>query len=268
MNKDYRKIVYRNSNLFRKNKVKFNDIFKNINQIGGSKKLSIKYNDHKYIYEESEIDDNHYFLYSKENEECVFIVISKKDKTAEIHGIGNYKTCLYDSNQNVGSTLLKITLKMLKKYKDKFNIDLIILTDNSVKQCHNKSIVLSLMLVLLTGDTWYGKYGFRPIQIEDNKYVLNEVYNRLYEKNKTTMNTIKISDIDLIKFINKTNNDGLIKATVKLLSINGNMLLKDYLTNLLSNYDLMCDDFEKFYLDLYQDIGLTNLSRQLYGLFI
>ena len=34
-----------------------------------------------------------------------------ENKIAEIHGIGNYKSCLDDINTNVGSTLLKITLK-------------------------------------------------------------------------------------------------------------------------------------------------------------
>jgi len=68
--------------------------------------------------------------------------------------IGNYESCLVDTNVNVGSTLLKITIKMLKKYKDRFNIDKIILTDNSIKKCGNKNIILSTMLILLTGNNW------------------------------------------------------------------------------------------------------------------
>jgi len=43
---------------------------------------------------------------------------------------------------------------MLQKYKDKFNIDKIILTDNSIKKCGNKNIILSSMLILLTGNSW------------------------------------------------------------------------------------------------------------------
>jgi hypothetical protein len=42
---------------------------------------------------------------------------------------------------------------MIDKYR--FNIDKIILTDNSIKKCGNKiNIILSSMLMLLTGNTW------------------------------------------------------------------------------------------------------------------
>jgi hypothetical protein len=77
-----------------------------------------------------------FFLDYEENPlDCVSIIISKEYKLAEIHGIGNYKNCLQNSNTNVGSTLLKITIKMLKKYKNKLGINMIILTDNSIKIC-------------------------------------------------------------------------------------------------------------------------------------
>ena len=77
-------------------------------------KLIVKYNDHKYIFEKSEIDPDNYILYSLDGLECVSILINISDKTAEIHGIGNYETCVNTtlSNQHVGSTLLKITIKM------------------------------------------------------------------------------------------------------------------------------------------------------------
>ena len=56
-------------------------------------------------------------MYSKQDEDCIIVVISKDDKTAEIHSasfalakatvlkgrIGNYKTCLRDTNRNIGS---------------------------------------------------------------------------------------------------------------------------------------------------------------------
>ena len=48
------------------------------------------------------------------------------------------------------------------------------------------------MITLLTGDTWYGKYGFLPI---------DEALIPYYENNKKIMNTITINDIDLIKYL-------------------------------------------------------------------
>ena len=45
----------------------------------------------------------------------------------------------------------KISIKMLNKYQDKFNID------NSIKKCGNKNIILYTMLILLTGNNWQKK---------------------------------------------------------------------------------------------------------------
>ena len=65
-----------------------------------------------------------------------------------------------------------------------------------------------------------------------------------------------------------TNNDKLIKATTKLLYENKNMLLKDFLGNLIKDYDKTCELFLLFYRNLYQDIGLTDFSGKPFILFI
>lgn len=267
-----RGILYRKSDILSrhiKNKItreKYNLLFQ---QFGGAgKKLTVTHNDHKYIFEQT-MDDDYYILFSKdEKEECVMIVISKKEKTAEIHGIGNYRSCLLDTTENVGSTLFKITIKMIKKYKDRFGIEMIILADNSVKKCNNNNIKLSNMLTLLTGETWYGKYGFRPIEYSDNKYIIDKHSSELYEKNKHIIDTLKISDFDLIKYIMMIDNDPLIKATLKIIKQYPEMLLKDYLTNILKRYDENCYYFHKFYMKLYDDIDLHDFHRQLFGLVI
>jgi hypothetical protein len=267
MNRDILRILYKNSDIFRKNKVKLDNI-SIIDQNVEGNKLNINFNNHNYKFEESNINANHYILYSKEDDNCVIVIISKKDNTAEIHGIGNYKTCLYESNQNVGSILLKLTIKMLKKYKNKFNIKMIILADNSLKQCGKNNIKLSLMLTLITGDTWYGKYGFRPIDYQNDEYIIDKFNTELYEKNKKIINKLKISDIDLLKFIKLTNNKGLIKATNKILELNPDMLVKDYLRNMLSNYDKTCENFIKFYEYLFNEIMMFDPCYWQYGLIL
>ena len=266
MNKDIRKIIYRNSDLYRLHRVKLADALKE-DQIGGGNKLTITYNGNEYIFEKSIVDDNHYILSSKMNDDCVSIIISSNGLT-EIHGIGNYDTCLIDTNQNVGSHLLKLTLKMFKKYKNKFNIKMITLTDNSLKKCGKHDIKLAQMLTLLTGDTWYGKYGFRPIKYDNNTFVIDNHDNKNYEKNKTIMNHLRIKDIKLLNYIKLTENDKIIKATEKIINEAPKMLLKDYLSNFLSNYDKSCDNFNKFYRKLYEDIGLTNFHKQQFGLIL
>jgi len=254
--------IYRKSELIRQNKTQLRHFL--VDQIGGGKKLKVIYNDHEYVFNEA-LDKNYYVLYSKDEFECVTIIIDLENKIAEIHGIGNYTSCLDDINTNVGSTLLKITLKMIKKYKDKLDIKKILITDNSLKNCCNKNIKLPLMLTLSTCNTWYGNtknfcgcprnknhtnfclYGFKPVDDTLIKY---------YDNNK------KIKDIDLIKYIKMSKLDE--KIYRKTLTI----LVKDYLTQFLKEYDKTCKYFYDFYEQLFDDLELYNFHRNLFELVI
>jgi len=149
---------------------------------------------------------------------------------------------------------------MIKKYKDKFNIKKILITDNSLKKCHNKNIELSVMLTLLTGDTWYSKYGFKPV---DEKLKIK------YENNKKIMNTVTLKDIDLIKYLKMTILDkSVIEKSKKFIEKHQSQLVKDYLTEFLKQYDKTCEYFYDFYYYLFDDLGLYNLHRQTFELDI
>ena len=237
------------------------------NQFGGGKKLRVSYEGHEYVFEKSNIDNVNYILYSfTDNLECVSILINIEEKVAEIHGIGNYKTCVSTSlsNTSVGSHLLKITIKMLKKYKDKLNINHIVLIDNSKKKCDKVNINLTKMLILLTGNTWYGKYGFRPY--DNDYYVLHNKRNDIYNNNIYIMNTKTISDIDIMKYIKLTKKELLILRTQELLNSNPKYLLKDYIADLLRNYDKSCKYFYLFYEKLFDDLQLSDFRGFLFGL--
>lgn len=262
-------VLFKNSDLLKFHKVKFyNFSLVLYEQSGGGKQLIIDYNGTKYKFKENPIDPDHWFLTSSEGDDCVFVIIDRPSGVAEIHGIGNYKSCLADTNTNIGSTLLKITLKMLYKYKEKLGIKLIVLTDNSIKYCKNKEIKLALMLTLLTGDTWYGKYGFRPVIRSSNSYAIDKTDLDHYEKNKQIMSQVKITDIDLNKYISLTKNDKLMKAVVQLIKSNPNMLIKDFLTNFIRDYDSTCELFYEFYEKLYVKLGLFGFYRYLFGLYL
>jgi hypothetical protein len=229
------------------------------NQIGGGKKLKITYEDNEYIFEEA-MDKNYYVLWSKDEIECSTVVIDKENGYAEVHNISNYEACLATTNTNIGSTLLRITIAMLKKYKDKLNVKKIVLTDNSVKKCGNKNITLSTMMILLTGDTWYGKYGFRPRE---------ERFIKKYNNNKTIINSIKLEDIDLIKYLNKTElSKDIIKISKKFIKDHPKMLLKDYLTKFIKDFDKTCEYFYNFYEDLFDDLGLYDFRGRTFILDI
>jgi hypothetical protein len=269
MNKQIIFDIYRNSFILHyPNKMSNKEFYKILDQIGGGKKLTIEYNNEKYIFEESPINDNYYVLYSldKSELECVSIIIDKKYKLAEIHGIGNYSTCLKDTNINIGSLLLKLTLKMLKKYKERFNIKDIVLTDKSLKKCDSVYIKLSIMMILLSGHTWYGKYGFRPYDLKTNKLELDVRLNEKYEKNMEIMNTITISKANILKYILLTNKKSIIKDVERLLEIQPNYLLKDFIKSFIHNYDNTCKYFNIFYEKLFDDIGLYNFYKNTFGL--
>ena len=206
------------------------------------------------------MDEDHYVLFSKDNFECVSILIDKNDKIAEVHGIGNYSSCLKKINTNVGSTLFKLTLKMLKKYKEKLNINKILLTDNSLKKCNKKEIKLGLMLTLLTGDTWYGKYDFRPRE---------NILIKYYENNKKIINKITLGDIDLLKYLKMTKlKKSVIENAEKFIKKHQTLLVKDYLTKFIKEYDKTCEYFYDFYEYLFNDLGLYDFHQRTFELDI
>jgi hypothetical protein len=267
-------VLYKNSHIIRNKRIRHKDLFNNyINQKGGSinnlHKLSVKYNNHKYIFEKSQIDNDNYVLYALDDLECVSIILNIPDKIAEIHGISNYQTCINTtfSNQHVGSTLLQITIKMLKKYKDILNINKIILVDNSIKKCNNNiNIILQHMMILLCGHTWYGRYGFRPIDI--TTYELDRFSNDKYNNNVNIMKTITISQANLNKYIKLTNKKSLINDVENLVKFNPDYLLTDFIKSFLLEYDLTCKYFNLFYRELFDCIGLTDFRGIIFGLYI
>jgi len=264
MNKETLKILYRNSKILKN--ISLKTLF-NIKG-GGNRKLKVEYNNHTYIFEENEINDNYFTLSSMEGEglDCVIILISSKDNIAEIHSITNNKTCMANTNENIGSHLFKLTLKMIIKYSSKLNIKKICLGDMSIKKCGSYYIKLSKMLILLTGHTWYGKYGFRPR--DDNTNNIDKHENKKYEKNVKIMDSLTISNINLVKYIKMTKNHNFIEKTKATIMNKPNMLLKNFLKKFLKDYDKFCEYFNMFYEDLYDDIGLTNFQGASFVLML
>ena len=265
------KLLYKNSYIIRNKNIGMKYLFKNyLNQIGGSlninliDKLTFIYNDIEYIFFKSEIDEDHYVLYSTDELECVSIIIDIQNKLAEIHGIGNYKTCVIttDSNTSVGTILLNITIQILKKYKDKLGINKIMLVDNSIKKC----LELSTMLILIHGETWYGKYGFRPYDMLLSK--LDEINNNKYNKNIQIMKNITITDANILKYIKLTNKKSIIEDVEYLVKKYPNYLLSDFIKSFLKKYDKSCKYFNLFYKQLFDSIKLTSFYRGVFGLEI
>lgn len=247
-------------------KEKFNKMFhnKNIkNQNGGARDKStfVVYKGEKYLFTRVEEDDGYmyYALHQNQNEleqMCIMITVERELNNCDIHTLSYDKNCFaektIDKNKEwAGSDLLKISLLLINKIKDKYKIKTITLTDNAQKFCRErKNIDLGLMLTLISGDTWYGKYGFRP---------KNKILQKEYDKNKKIIKNTRMLDApyfksmleDALKKYYKKNN----KMQEEIMETydeycKHNKRLKNFLSFLLEYYDITCELFHEFYLEL------------------
>lgn len=272
--------IANNDDIFRNNLIKnYKNISNFINkiknkQIGGGKKIKIKYNDEKFVWEEDE--PNQWFLRDVNNDyDCVSVSFDSETKTAGILNINSdIVKCGNTILTNQGSHLFRITLKFIKKYKDTFGINKIQLKDTSIKYCNqNVSIKLGHFLTLLNGETWYTKYGFRPI---------NNLSKESYEYNKQIMNTTNINQINfskVIKLLNKLyQNKKITREQLEyIIKIYDKYLPKNiFVKHLLrlifrpTKYNFICNVFNLIYDDLVQILKLKTgyLANENYYLEI
>ena len=124
---------------------------------------------------------------------CLYIIIEKITHIANIINISYFKECSINGLHypRGGEILLRFGIFFLKDRKHTCNVDKIILQDNSFSICKKSKTKLSLALLhtMSLGDTWYGKYGFKPClsDFDDNGNV-----QIIYDKNllKTYENKI------------------------------------------------------------------------------
>ena len=174
--------------------------------------------------------DNEFEIYLSndfDDSSCITIQINKKTKVASIHNISKEKNDCFNHADFIlkhqGTFYLKMAIKLLKKYKEKFNINKITLIDNAVITCKESSefdkgkFNLSQSLLFTNGYTWYEKFGFK---------ITDEKKNKIVENSKKVIESLKIKDIDfdpilldasenkLYKFISATTINH-IKKTIK-----------------------------------------------------
>ncbi len=140
--------------------------YKNVNFI--FYKTSDKYSVNFSIFQENDDD---------EAVNCSVIMIDRMEGSADISGISYDPKCFTlpqvnsFGNDSTGKLLLKVTLTFIKKMKNHYNIKYIKLRDNSMKSCGTvgQNIPFYIYLMIVSGDTWYGKYGFVPFNQEQKK---------------------------------------------------------------------------------------------------
>lgn len=171
--------------------------YRHCSSIGG-RTIQKDYNNEQYSFEEFET--NFRALRSTDGYDCIMIGIDPENNVFQICNINaDTVMCGITIQTKQGSHLLNIALKFLNEHKNTINIKKIRLKDTAAISCpgSSRSIRLSDFLTLLTGDTWYGRYGFRPV---DKRQREDYTYNR------HIMNTTQIHDIDFRSILesNKT----------------------------------------------------------------
>ena len=140
--------------------------------------------------------------------ECVVLQIDTKNRKAHLTDIYKQQGCLMkkyysfydDDSKNSGEILTMIVIDICKK----FNVSEITLLDESYINCKNNKdrdcrINLLISKMIIDGVSWYGKFGFEPVDLYDkNIYKHNQLINKMiFTKNITKEQLIKkISDFD------------------------------------------------------------------------
>jgi hypothetical protein len=189
-----------------------NQILKNLKNIGllekqlngGGKDLKIEYNNKIYVF--NKLDDPYtsivaYVLYSIDKKDnCVVITIDKELHNATIDNLTSYGL-----KCSTNLILVKITIKLLMKYKEKLNVNKIILTDHSFIFCENikKNIELADLYTLKYGDTFYGSLGFIPYNEDEEK---QHKLIKKYKQNKNIIENLLAKDSKILEYLDKYSN--------------------------------------------------------------
>lgn len=177
---------------------------------GGAKKLEIKYKNEKYIFDE--LDDPEttvktYVLQAKNYDtDCVMLNINKEDGVVSIHNLSSYGLkCSESLITNIGTHLIKLTIKLLIKYKEKFNIKKIILSDHSFIYCNStkSNVRMGDLHTLKHGTTFYGTFGFRPFDENKDK---DTKLKKIFNNNSIIMKDLKVKDSNLLDYLLKYKN--------------------------------------------------------------
>ena len=208
--------------------------YADIIQSGGARKIILEYNGDLYVFRM--IDDMFFVLHSSEKEDCITINIDIDNKTANINNISadTIGLCFKRVTTKKGTMLLKLAIKFAKKIASEkiYNINKIVLTDNSHLYCNElkESIKFSDLRMIISGDTFYGKHGFIPSN-------MNDII--IYNKNKNILSKLLLKDIKFDKYLKEFVKDGVhsIENIKKFISINMNMKLGQFFDIISNNKD-------------------------------
>jgi len=236
---------------------------------GGGKKYRIEMNDiigKDIIFREIYRKDKKLLILNKNRNECIVIYINEKDKVAELRSltIENGKCIdLEDFGlKTTGKFHLKVAIKMLKKYKDKFKINKIVLEDIATVKCNETEFPLSSYMLLTKGYTFYGKEGFEYVEQD---------YNDLLKKYKKYILKLKVKDINIKDMLKNSKNKKLNSDVRDKAKDNKNMLFVDFLGLLFSRESMLNDEMCELYMIILDKMVIyyaNKLGEKYYRIFM
>jgi hypothetical protein len=263
-------VLHYNNNKSRKQRLKnlknFGLLEKSLN--GGGTDLKVEYNDEIYIF--NKLDDLYssivsYILSSIDKKsDCIIISI---DKETNIGTIDNLSTdgikCSNNLMSNVGKHLVKLTIKLLSKYKDKLNINKILLSDHSFLFCKSikNNINLADLYTLKYGNTFYGSLGFLPCS-----------NGKKYKNNYKIIQKLLVKDSYLLYYLNKYSKKYNIDISeLKIyVEINENTKLSEVIKLISSkdNFDKHCHLLNYIIPKIFEKNMLTSFHNQSFEYII
>jgi hypothetical protein len=242
-------------------------------QIGGGtiRIIGYEYNDKEFVLYEKESEDGYDISIHRNNDDteykCLHIIINVELKLAYIKNISYHKNCLKGGldSPGGGSNLLKVCINYLKDTKDTYGVKRIQLMDTSSFLCksNNKHIQLPIMHTLIFGDTWYGKYGFKPYDSHLDKE--DEELSKYYQENKDIVRSTEVDNTNLFNYLFEVlkNQEGKTEKEVKRFIDEyhekyHNYTISEFFKMFLMKFDKNCGIFSQFYRGFYKNQKLYN----------
>lgn len=208
---------------------------------------------------------------------CLLMFIDKDTNYVLIENISNFPDCAINKimpYRGGGKILLNVAINFLRINYNLYKKNRIVLADNSQIRCidknnKNRTLFLAPLTTLKKGHTWYGMFGFRPFDDQEQKPDINGF--RRYKENYEKMQRLKLIDnIKIIKMIlevEKKNNFNIINAEIinNIINKNKDILIKDFIQKILE-IDKFCVIFEKIYIDILIELKLYNFRGELFYL--
>lgn len=198
-----------------------------------------------------------FYLYSAN---CSILQMDLKKKKVHLTELLKQQGCLmkkkgnkYEDNPKEGGEIL---MEIIIKICEKLKIKEITLTDDSYILCANNTnarINLVYSKMLLDGETWYGKFGFVPVE-ELNKKIYKENQEN-YNSNKLTKNIKKEKFIKEI--IDKEKNEEEIKKILEKYEEMREEKLCLFMKWISENY---CSIYSEIYEYIYKKAGYKKYS--------